>query len=175
MSMMGTEGPDMPPVDTSGGQGLSEWEARGIVERFAKAYEARDVDAVLEMFADDGDWRVGPGTFTGKEAVRRLVEWDVSLSPALTSTLEGVGIVAKGNVAFREHRIEQLIEGVPTAYPVMSVYELNEAGKIQHLRSYCEKLGLMQQVANKLPGVKGWFFKKTINMIVAQGEKGLKK
>ncbi len=48
--------------------------AESIVRRFAEVYEAREIDAVVELFAEDGDWRVGPGTFTGKEAVRRLFE-----------------------------------------------------------------------------------------------------
>jgi len=128
-----------------------------------------------QLFAEDGDWRVGPGTFTGKDGVRRLFEWDVSLSPTLTSQEEGVGIVAKGTVGFRAHRVEQTAEGIPISYPCLSVFEVNEAGKIQHVRSYYDKLGIMHNIASKYPGVKGWFFRKMVNTLVAQGEKGLKR
>ncbi len=40
----------------------------------------------------------------------------------------------KGDVAFHEHRIEQAAKGIPN-YPVLSVYELDEEGKIRHLRA----------------------------------------
>ena len=174
MSVMGAERPG-PPADTTTRGDAAEATVEQIVSRFGEAYDARDIDAVVELFSEDGDWRVGPGTFTGKDAVRRLLEWDVGLSPTLTSQEEGVGIVAKGNVVFREHRIEQTAEGIPVSYPILSVFEVNEAGKIRHVRSYYDKLGIMHDVASKYPGVKGWFFRKMVNMLVAQGEKGLKR
>ena len=155
--------------------GPSETVVGEVVSRFAAAYEARDVDAVVGLFAEDGDWRVGAGTFAGLDAVRRLFEWDVSLSPSLTSKEEGVGMIVKGNVAFRESRIAQTADGIPVDYPVLTVYEVNGDGRLQHVRSYYDKLGLMHDIAQKYPGIKGWFFKKTVNMLVAQGEKGLEK
>jgi len=41
------------------------------------------------------------------------------------------------------------------------------------VRSYYDKLGLEQRVAAKAPGMKGWAFRKLINFMVAQGQKGL--
>ena len=175
MSVAGTRQPGSPAAQAPAGGGLSEAAVEELVSRFAAAYSARDVDAVVGLFAEDGDWRVGPGTFAGKDAVRRLFEWDVSLSPSLTSKEEGVGIVVKGNVAVRECRIAQTAEGIPVDYPVLTVFEVNEDGKLQHVRSYYDKLGLMHDIAQKYPGIKGWFFKKNVNMLVAQGEKGLKR
>jgi len=49
----------------------------------------------------------------------------------------------------------------------------NDDGKIQRMRSYYDKLGLEQRVAAKAPGIKGWVFRKLINFMVAQGQKGL--
>jgi ketosteroid isomerase-like protein len=151
----------------------SEEEVRGVVSSFDESYDARDVDGVVALFAEDGDWTVGPGTFSGRASVRRLMEWDVGLSPTLRSRQTGVGIVAKGDVAASERVIEQTIEGVPIEYPVLSVFEMNGAGEIQHLRSYYDKLGLMRDIAKEYPGIKGWFFRTLINFVVAQGEKGL--
>ena len=175
MSVTGTGQPGPPPAAASAGGEAPEAAIEEVVSRFTQAYEARDIEAVVESFSEDGDWRVGPGTFTGKDGVRRLIKWDVGLSPTLTSTEEGIGIVVKGNVAVRECRIDQTAEGIPVSYPVLTVFEVNESGKLQHVRSYYDKLGLMHDIANKYPGIKGWFFKKTVNMLVAQGEKGLKK
>lgn len=174
MSVMGTERPG-PPAETTTRGAATEATVERIVARFGEAYDGRDIDAVVELFAEDGDWRVGPGTFTGKDGVRRLLEWDVGLSPTLTSREEGAGIVTKGSVGFREHRIEQTAEGIPISYPCLSVFEVNETGKIQHVRSYYDKLGIMHDIASKYPGVKGWFFRKMVNALVAQGEKGLKR
>jgi hypothetical protein len=41
------------------------------------------------------------------------------------------------------------------------------------IRSYYDKLGLEQRVAAKTPGIKGWVFRKLINFMAAQGQKGL--
>jgi len=171
---MGTE-PQGPPADVAASGRASEVEVERIVARFGEAYDGRDIDGVVELFAEDGDWRVGPGTFTGKDEVRHLLEWDVGLSPTLTSQEEGVGILAKGDVGFREHLIQATAEGIPVAYPCLSVLEVNEEGRIQHVRSYYDKLGIMHDVASKYPGVKGWFFRKMVNTLVALGEKGLKR
>lgn len=51
--------------------------------------------------------------------------------------------------------------------------ELNEACKIDHARSYYDKLSILEKVAREYPGVKGWFFRKIVNLVVAEGEKGL--
>jgi hypothetical protein len=53
------------------------------------------------------------------------------------------------------------------------VFELNETGKIEHARSYYERLSILRHVASKYPGYKGWLFRKIINYIVAQTDKGL--
>jgi ketosteroid isomerase-like protein len=46
---------------------------REIAVRFADAYDARDVDAVVDLFAENGDWTLGPGTCAGKTAIRRVL------------------------------------------------------------------------------------------------------
>ena len=56
---------------------------RRSVEEYLAAYEARDLDRLLALFADDAELTVAPGTFRGKDAVRRLYEWDAELSPTL--------------------------------------------------------------------------------------------
>jgi hypothetical protein len=144
-----------------------------IVARLRGAYDGRNVDAVVALFAEHGDWRLGPGTFTGKTAIRRVVEWDVRQSPTSHSRESGIGTIVHGNVAVSERVIEQTFEGIQYTCPTVTVLELNEAGEIEHARSYYDKLPILQQVASKYPGIKGWFFRRIVNLIVGEGEKDL--
>jgi ketosteroid isomerase-like protein len=153
--------------------GVSDQTVEEIVSRFHAAYDARDIDTLVELFAETGDWRLAPGTFTGKAAIRHLLEWDARLSPTASCRTSGVGIIVHGNVAVSERLIEQVFEGIPSTYPAVTVFELNEAGKIEHARSYYERLSILRHVASKYPGVKRWLFRKIINYIVAQTDKGL--
>jgi hypothetical protein len=146
-----------------------------VVGRFRDAYDARNVDAVVDLFAEHGDWRLGPGTFAGKAAIRRAMEWDVRLSPTSSCRQSGIGTVVHGKVAVNERVVEQTFEGIRFTCPILTVFELNEVGEIEHARSYYDKLPILRQVASKYPGVKGWFFRRIINLMVAQSEKGLER
>lgn len=163
------------PVDPASATALAEGAVRDVVARFRDAYNARNVDAVLNLFAEQADWTLGPGTFTGKAAIRRVMEWDARLSPTASSRESGIGTVVHGNVAVDERVIEQTIEGIRFTCPTVTVLELNRAGEIEHARSYYDKLSILQQVSSDYPGVKGWVFRRIINVMVAQGEKGLER
>ena len=144
-----------------------------VVEEFDRALEKRDVQAALEFFADDAEWTLAPGTFSGKDGIRRYLEWDMRTSPKATYRLAGIGVLAVGNVAVRETVVEQVWEGISYDYPALTVIEFSDDRKIQRIRSYYDKLGLEQRVAAKAPGIKGWVFRKLIDFMVAQGRKGL--
>jgi hypothetical protein len=103
------------------------------------------------------------------------MDWDVRLSPTVKCRDVGIGTVVKENVGLSERVVEQTAEGIPFTYLILTVFELNDDGKIQHARSYYDKPAIMHQVASKYPGIKGWFFRKTVNMVVAQGERGLER
>lgn len=166
---------DPAPVDPALATALSEGAVRDVVARFRDAYDARNVEAALDLFAERGDWTLGPGTFAGRTAIRRVLEWDVRLSPTSRSRAAGIGTVVHGNVAVDERVAEQRYEGIRCTYPVLTVFELNEAGKIEHARSYYDKLSILQQVASEYPGVKGRFLRMIISLVVTQGEKGLER
>ncbi len=146
---------------------------KDVVEQFDKAVEKRDVQAVLEFFADDAEWMLAPGTFSGKDGIRRYLEWDTRTSPKATYTLTGIGVLAAGKVAVRETLVGQVWEGISYEYPALAVIEFNDDRKIQRMRSYYDKLGLEQRIAARAPGLKGWIFRKLTNFMVAQGQKGL--
>ena len=94
-------------------------------------------------------------------------------SPKAAYRLTGIGVLTVANVAVREAMVEQVWEGISYEYPALTVIEFNDEGKIRRVRSYYDKLGLEQRVAAKAPGMKGWAFRKLINFMVAQGQKGL--
>jgi hypothetical protein len=146
-----------------------------VVSRFEAAYAARDVDTIVDLFAENGDVRMAPGTFTGKAAIRRVFEWDVRVSPRTSSRKSGVGMIVHGNVAVSECVLEQAYEGIPCTFPAVTVFELNEAGKIEHVRAYYEKLSIIQQVASRYPGLKGWFFRRIVSLVAGQVDKGLER
>jgi hypothetical protein len=148
---------------------------REIAARFADAYDARNVDAVVDLFSDNGDWTLGPGMFAGKAAIRRVLDWDVRLSPNASSRPFGVGTVVHENVAVNERLLEQSIEGIRYTCRAVTVLELNEAGEIEHARSYYDRLAIFRTVAGSYPGVKGWFFRRIINFMVSQAEKGVER
>lgn len=66
------------------------------LEAYRSAYEARDVDGMLALFADDAEVVAAPGTFRGKAALRKLFEWDVRMSPTATVRDAGLGVLVSG-------------------------------------------------------------------------------
>ena len=148
---------------------------RKAVEGYVEAFARRDVDRALEFFSDDAEMIEPPGTFQGKEGVRQLLEWDVRLSPVAKSRPLGIRLLIKDNVAVREEVLEQTYEGRPYEYPLVQVFEIDDDGKIRRLRVYCDRLGMEQQVAMRYPRIMGWVFRKLINFLVAQAEKGLRR
>jgi hypothetical protein len=175
MSNAPTEPPGSSSLDPAPAKTLAASAVADVVARFRDAYDSRNVDAVVGLFAEHGDWRLGPGTFAGKAAIRRLLEWDVRLSPTASSRPAGVGIIVHGQVAVYEQLLEQTADGIPFTCPAITVLELNAAGEIEHARSYYDKLPILQQVASRFPGAKGWFFRRIVNLMVAESEKGLQR
>ncbi len=148
---------------------------RNAVEGYADAFARRDVEKALEFFSEDAEMIEPPGTFKGKRGIRQLLEWDVRLSPAAQSRPLGVGLLIKDGVAVEEEVLEQTYEGRPYEYPLVRVFEIGDDGKIRRLRVYFDRLSMEQRIAAQFSGVRGFLFRKLINFLVAQGEKGLRR
>ena len=143
------------------------------VEGYLDAFERRDVDAALERVSDDVVMVEPAGTFEGKRGVRSLLEWDVRLSPVARARREGIGLLVADNVAVEEEVLRQSYRGVEYEYPVVRIFEIDESGKIHRLRIYLDRLGMLQNLTDRLPGVQGWIFRRLIRFVIAQAEKGL--
>jgi ketosteroid isomerase-like protein len=145
-----------------------------LVTRFHRALEERDVEGALRLFADDAVWTLSAGDFSGREGIRRVLEWDVALSPIDRTRPTGLGLVVVDRVAIQEATIEEEYDGIRYEYPCVRIFEFDETHRIHRLRDYDDKLAIEQDVAARYPGLKGWFFRRIIGMIVREGEKGLR-
>jgi ketosteroid isomerase-like protein len=143
------------------------------VEDYRAAYQARDVERMLALFADDAEVTFAPGTFRGKDAIRKVLDWDVRLSPTASVRDAGIGVLASDRTVVAERVVSLTYHGIPYEEPAATIYEFDEAGKIRRLRSYYDKLAIMDQVASRSPGVRGWIAKKLVGYLAAQGKKGL--
>ena len=70
---------------------LRQGELARRVEEYRTAFQARDVEGMLELFADDAELTAAPGTFRGKVAIRKFLQWDARVSPTAISTTKGSG------------------------------------------------------------------------------------
>lgn len=173
-----TTTPDLerPPASVSAeGAVRDESELARRVEEFSDAYQARDVDRLLALFTDDAEVTAAPGTFRGTDEIRRFFEWDVRLSPTASVRRTGIGVLVAGQRAVRESVIAATAEGIPYELPGLSVFEFESDGRIRRLRSYYDKLALLDRIASRYPGIKGRIFRRLTGYLVAQGEKGLER
>lgn len=161
----------------SGQQGIDpELAVRDVIERLRNAYDRRDVDGALELFADDAVLVFAPRAFKGKGDIRHGLEWDAQLSPTSETRLSGIEVLARANVAVMESVVvQQTADGIGYECPVVTVIELGDDRKIRRMSSYYDRLAIVQQVANKSSGLRGAAFKRLANALVSQAEKGLER
>lgn len=144
------------------------------VERFREAYLARDVDAMVALFAADAELVAAPGVFQGKESIRAFLQWDADLSPTVSVDDVGLGVRVAGDDAVVWERVIHLTyEGIPYREDAATILQLNADGLIRRYRSYYDKLAVVDQIAAGLPGVGGWFSKQVVDVVVAAGSRGL--
>ncbi|HZD57691.1 MAG TPA: nuclear transport factor 2 family protein [Anaerolineales bacterium] len=59
----------------SGGGASKDSDPSAIIEALESAWNAKDADAAMVLFADDAVERNGLGTYNGKEAIRRVYQF----------------------------------------------------------------------------------------------------
>jgi ketosteroid isomerase-like protein len=150
-----------------------EAEIREKVAEYVAAYEARDIDRIMAMFAEGAEVTVAPGTIRGKADIRKLYEWDAQLSPAPKVRESGIGVLVSGTVAVCEQRIAMTAEGVPYEEALARFFVFDDAGLITRLAAYYDKLAVMHQIATGYPGIRGRVFRMLTGYLVTLGRKGL--
>lgn len=153
--------------------GLRQGELARRVEEYRTAFQARDVEGMLELFADDAELTAAPGTFRGKAAIRKFLQWDARVSPTATIHDTGLGVLIVGRSAVWERQVLETAEGVPFREDAVTILEFDDAGLILRYRSYYDKLRVLDQITSGMSGIYGWFAKKLVGYLVALGKKGL--
>ena len=152
----------------------NETRARDLVERYRQAYEERDIEHLMALFAADAELTWAGGTFRGQKALRRVLEWDARESPTAAVTDCGVGVVVAGRTIVWERVVHLAYEGrIPFEERAVTVLELDDTGLISRLRSYYDKLDVLDQIASGSPGIQGRVFRMLTGWLVRQGSKGL--
>jgi ketosteroid isomerase-like protein len=155
---------------------VDEEQLRQRVDKFRDAYQRHDVESLVAMFAEDATYVGAPGVFHGRDAIRRFFSWDAELaaqSPHAVIEDVGVGILVRGSTVIWERVFHVTAVGVPYREESLAVMEFDDAGLIVRLRSYYDKLAVMDQIAHGLPGVSGWFYRRLVGLVIAAGSKGL--
>lgn len=152
---------------------LREAEIRETIAEYVAAYEARDIDRLLTFYSDDAVFTFAPGTFRGKDAIRKVFEWDARLSPKAGVRDRGIGLLVSGRTAVAERTIFLTYEGIPYEEVGATIYEFDDDGLIRRQVSYYDKLALMHQIASRYPGIQGRALRWLTGYLVAQGSKGL--
>jgi limonene-1,2-epoxide hydrolase len=113
-----------------------------IVRRFCAAFSQRDIDELLEFFADDAVYHNIPmEPARGKDAIRATLEAFVPGSPEIEFELRH--IASAGTVVFTERVDRMTFAGNHVALPVAGVFEI-EDGRITAWRDYFD----LQQFMN---------------------------
>jgi limonene-1,2-epoxide hydrolase len=118
-----------------GGVTIGEEDPGALVTKFLATWDSGDVDATLDLFADDAVYHNMPlDPAVGKQAIRKLVTQYVG-------TMEG-GLHAEihhqlvdGNIVMNERTDSFTINGRKIALPVCGVFEI-ENGKVKAWRDY---------------------------------------
>ena len=122
-------------------------DAENTVREFCKAAGRRDIEVMLAFFADDAVYHNIPiQPVEGKEAIAATL--GQFLGPETTECeFEILAIASSGRTVLTE-RVDRFVTGgKEIALPVMGVFEISEAGKIQAWRDYFDLQQFSSQIS----------------------------
>ena len=120
-------------------------EAIELVTAFCDAWEAVDIDVLMEYFADDAVYHNIPiAPVEGKDAIRATIEGFVGGIDRIE--FEILNIAANGDNVLTERVDTFYGEAVTISLPVMGTFEVRD-GKIQAWRDYFDLNQFMSQMA----------------------------
>jgi uncharacterized protein (TIGR02246 family) len=138
---------------------------RGVVD----AFNRKDLEGLLFLFADDAVMIRPEGIFRGKDEIKRFYAWN--FASYLQNTLVEKDFVIEGDQVVLEFVSEATVvrsdKELKQHLPGMVLFEFKN-GKVQQVHDYYNKLLSAQQLAN------GWFEKTIVNGVVKRMEKGLR-
>jgi ketosteroid isomerase-like protein len=138
---------------------------REVAMDFDNAIEARDIEQMVEAFADDCEIELMGITLQGKEGARRWSEWLFGSVPNIV--FKPIIIMVEGNVFFEEFLVSGTLPNGEVVESKQSEILVYENYKIKSLRLYFDRLDFADLVA------PGFFSKKVVDMLKSRSLKGL--
>jgi len=127
------------------GNAISSEEIRRVAMALDKALESKDLQAIVEKFADDCEIEFLSVKLLGKEGVRKWFNWiykhvaEIEFLP--------VAIIVEGNTFFEEYIVKAKFHDGEEARSNQAVVLVFEGLKIQSLRMYFDRLDFSSAVA----------------------------
>ncbi|MDW7670778.1 MAG: nuclear transport factor 2 family protein [Bacillota bacterium] len=145
---------------------MSDEKKKEVMRTFVKCLEETDVEKALSLCTDDITWANPFGTFTGKEEVKRYLNWNDQNSKQLKFTETGPGILVQGDAASYEHRISGIMQGEQVDFLAMCTYQFS-GDQVKEMKTVFDRLAIAEQATST------WLPKKIVNTLVHQLNKGL--
>ncbi|MGH8979039.1 MAG: SgcJ/EcaC family oxidoreductase [Acidimicrobiia bacterium] len=115
-----------------------------IVRDFCAAFDAGDIDAILDFFTDDAVYHNTPvAPVQGKDAIRAT--FDMFMTGVEKVEFRVLNIAASGNVVLTERVDVFVLPAKSIELPVMGTFEVSD-GKIAAWRDYFDLNQYMQQI-----------------------------
>jgi limonene-1,2-epoxide hydrolase len=115
-----------------------------IVRDFCAAFDAGDIDAILDFFTDDAVYHNIPvAPVQGKDAIRAT--FDMFMTGVEKVEFRVLNIAASGNVVLTERVDVFVLPAKSIELPVMGTFEVRD-GKIAAWRDYFDLNQYMQQI-----------------------------
>ena len=117
-----------------------------VAHKMINAWNARDVDAIAELFAEDGRFlsmTAPPAVKMGREVIRR--EWGALLSGVSDIELQLRHITVQGDSVFIERVDVFTYRGKLGRVPVACVLDIKD-GKVQEWREYYDRASLLAEM-----------------------------
>jgi hypothetical protein len=111
-----------------------------------KAMEDGKHSQAADYFSDDGVFITPFGKFTGKEQIKKFLNWQNS-QMSWTAEKAGNDIIVSDRKAFFEHRIKGTVQGKPVAVSAMCAWEFDDNDKVKAIRTVYDRFSTLEQAA----------------------------
>ena len=85
----------------------------------------------------------------------------------------GMGVVVDGRTIVWERVVHLTNDGIPFEERAATILELDDAGLISRLRTYYDKLDVLDQIASGSTGIQGRMFRMLTSWLIRHGSEGL--
>jgi ketosteroid isomerase-like protein len=127
------------------GNAISSEEIRRIAMALDKALDSKDLQAIMEKFADDCEIELLSVKLLGKEGVRKWFNWIYKHVAAIEFL--PVTIMVEGNTFFEEYIVKAKFQDGEEARSKQAVVLVFENLKVKSLRMYFDRLDFSSSVA----------------------------